>query len=74
MRFGLFLAVLLLEVLGVAVVWPSAIGSSFFGPTAIAVAVAMALAADRLVSWARRPGPRDETDERGGGHAGRTLH
>ncbi|GAB4269178.1 MAG: hypothetical protein Kow0092_23140 [Deferrisomatales bacterium] len=80
--WAVLLAVLVAELLAVAAFYPSAIGSFFFGPTVIAVAVACTLGARRVIAriqvarlhrktfgaGKRRPPDRDD------GHTGRTLH
>lgn len=74
-----FLALLTAEVLGAAVFFPSAIGSGFFGPTVLALAVAGAMGARRAVDSARVARSRRRLRESGGtpvsgDRAGRTLH
>ncbi len=76
---GLFLVLLALELLGAAVLIPSAIGSAFFGPTAIAIAVVGALGARRAVSRlelarTRRRFAKQRTDGRDDGQPRHTLH
>ena len=78
--FVVFLLVLGLLILAAAVAYPSAIGSFFFGPTVIAVAVACTLGARKLIAriqvtrlhrrtqGGRRPSSWDDD------HRGRTLH
>lgn len=78
--FAVFLCLLIAEILAAAALYPSAIGSFFFGPTVIAVAVAGTLGVRRLVaryqvarlhrSLGGRPGGPDP-DQR---DRGRTLH
>lgn len=79
--FAVFLGVLILELLGAAVLYPSAIGSFFFGPTVIAVAVLCTLGARRIIARVQVSllhhrtfatgvdHDRDDDD-----HTGRTLH
>jgi hypothetical protein len=78
--FGLFLIVLVIELLAAAVLFPSAIGRIFFGPTVIAVAVACTLGLRRVIARIQvarlyrmtreGKGPSENDD----GHTGRTLH
>ncbi len=51
--FGVFAAVLVVELLAAAVFYPRAITSGFFAPTVIAVAVAATLGARRLIARAQ---------------------
>ncbi|MBI5440473.1 MAG: hypothetical protein HY900_04595 [Deltaproteobacteria bacterium] len=76
----IFAAFLGAELLCSAVLFPSVIASAFFGPTAIALAVAVALGSRRALdsySTARARGKvrgRSRAPESGDGHTGRTLH
>jgi hypothetical protein len=72
--FWLFLSLVGSEILLAAVLLPSSIGSSFFGPTVVVVAVALALGCGRLLGRERVPtrGPVRESDHPG--DAGPTLH
>lgn len=78
--FAVFLSVLIFELLGAAYLYPSAIGSFFFGPTVIAVAVICTLAARRAIARIqvsqlhRRTVGRRAPSDRDDGHTGRTLH
>ena len=80
MPTGLFLGFLAVEVLGAAAFLPSAIGSAFFAPTVIALAVALTMGIGRLRSgfqsarFKRRRGLESMREDRGPGHTGRTLH
>lgn len=77
--FAVFLGVLVVELLLVAAFYPQAIGSFFFGPTVIALAVACTLWARRGIARmqvshlhrhtvGRREGSGDDD------HRGHTLH
>jgi hypothetical protein len=78
--FAVFLAVLTIELLAVAVLYPSIIGSYFFGPTVIAVAVACTLGLRRVIARVQvarvyqrthgGKGPVQSDDD----STGRTLH
>lgn len=75
--FAAFLAVLVAELLFVAAFYPQAIGSFFFGPTVIALAVVCTLWARRgIARWQvahlhrHTVGRRDHSDD----HRGHTLH
>ncbi len=78
--FTVFLGVLGAQLAFVAAFYPAAIGSFFFGPTVIAVAVLATLGARRIIAGMqisrlhRRTlggaSPSDQDDD----HQGRTLH
>jgi len=78
--FAVFLGILFAQLTLVAAFYPKAIGSFFFGPTVIAVAVLVTLGARRLIARAQvarlyrrtagSPSPSDRDDD----HRGRTLH
>lgn len=81
MLFLVFLAVLILELLVAAAIYPSAITSFFFGPTVIALAVACTLGARRIVAryqvgrmYRRTMGGHGRFDRDDDDHTGRTLH
>ena len=79
LALAVFLSVLALEILGAALLWPSSIASSFFGPTTIAVAVACAVGASRLAARVRAARHREAArprrpDPEGDEARGRTLH
>lgn len=77
---GIFGAVLGVELLGAAALHPRMIGSSFFAPTAIAVAVVCTLAARRVIARVqvaqlhRRIVGEELARERNDGSRDRTLH
>jgi hypothetical protein len=76
--FGVFVAILVIELFVVAVWYASAISSAFFGPTVIMVAVLGTLAARRLIARAQvaylyRKTTRD-TDEPPDEQTGDWLH
>lgn len=75
----IFVSVLVVELLLVAALYPSAIGRSFFGPTVIAVAVACTLGARRLIARLQVAALHRRTVGEGSfheddDHTGRTLH
>jgi membrane protein implicated in regulation of membrane protease activity len=77
---GVFLGLLAAEILGAAAFLPSSIGSAFFGPMVIALAVAGTMGLSRIASNVQAArlrrrlgglrGPADPDPDR----AGRTLH
>lgn len=77
---GVFLALLGVEIFGAAVLLPSSIGSAFFGPTVIALAVAGTMGLSRMTAGLREARIRRRFLEPEGpaggdsGRTGRTLH
>lgn len=75
---ALFVSLLLGQILLVSVVLPSAIGTSFFAPVVVAVAVGGTMAFHRLLKKPRSTAsdPYDQDGGRRGGarDSGRTLH
>lgn len=80
LTIGVFLGFVGIELLAAAICLPSSIGSGFFGPTVIALAVAGTMGVSRLAQRARMARVRRRLASRGDpaepdpDHAGRTLH
>jgi hypothetical protein len=77
---GVFLGLLAAEILGAAAFLPSAIGSAFFAPTTIAVAVAGTMGVNRVATriqtarLLRRASGRGSPTNHDPERTGRTLH
>ncbi|RMG97233.1 MAG: hypothetical protein D6708_01660 [Candidatus Dadabacteria bacterium] len=72
--FGVFVLVLVAELLAVAVWHPASIGSSFFGPTVIAVAVLVTVGVRRAVARYRVGRLYRQSLGRDESRSDRTLH
>jgi len=78
--FGVFLGILGVQLVSIAAFYPKAIGSFFFGPTVIALAVLGTLGARRVIAGVqvarlhRRTLGGSNPSDRDDDHRGRTLH